>query len=489
MRPPAIMIQGTGSDVGKSLIVAGLCRLFTRRGLRVRPFKPQNMSNNAAVTADGGEIGRAQALQARAARLAPSVHMNPILLKPESMTGSQVIVQGAVMGRVKARDYAAMKPGLMPKVLDSYHRLAADADLMLIEGAGSPAEINLRAGDLANMGFAEAADLPVVLVGDIDRGGVLAAIAGTCSLLPAAERARIKAYLINKFRGDSTLFTPAIAILKDRTGLDCLGVVPHLAGLGILPDEDSMSLDHRVHKTGGGALTIAVPRLPSLANADDLDPLRAESAVNLDLVPPGRPLPRDAAIILLPGSKATLADLAFLRREGWDIDLLAHHRAGGSIVGLCGGYQILGRTIADPHGMEGVPGIAPGLGLLDVETILSPHKRLTEIKTIDGLSGLPVQGYEIHLGETTGPGRDRPLLRLNGQNEGAVSPDGRVIGTYLHGLFGADAWRRRYLAGLGVDLGPSFSVEHQIETALDRLADHLAAHVDIEALWRIAVGS
>jgi adenosylcobyric acid synthase len=487
VRTPALMIQGTGSDVGKSLIVAGLARAFTRRGLTVRPFKPQNMSNNAAVTAEGGEIGRAQALQALACGVAPSADMNPVLLKPQSATGAQVVVQGQVWGQVLARDYKDLKPKLMPAVLESFRRLSAGVDLVLVEGAGSPAEVNLRAGDIANMGFAEAADLPVVLVGDIGRGGVLASLVGTCHLLPPAERARIQGYIVNKFRGDIALFRPALSLLKDETGLDCLGIVPHFAEAGRLPAEDSVALDRRDGMAKPGArFKVAVPRLPFIANFDDLDPLAAEPAVEVVMVEAGSALPRDADLVLLAGSKATLADLDAFRAAGWDIDIQAHVRAGRWVLGLCGGYQMLGRSLADPEGMEGPPGTAVGLGLLDVETVLAADKRLVTLSGQDEISGAEVAGYEMHLGRTVGPDAARPFLRFDGRGEGAVSPSGRVMGSYVHGLFAADGWRRHFLQSLGGAGDPLLSHGALVESVLDRLAEHLEAHLDLDRLLRIA---
>ncbi|GGF02638.1 cobyric acid synthase [Aliidongia dinghuensis] len=480
------MFQGTGSDVGKSLLVAGLGRAFTRRGLRVLPFKPQNMSNNAAVTADGGEIGRAQALQARACGVEPGIDMNPVLLKPHSETGAQIIVQGRVWRDAEARRYQALKPELMPFVLESFDRLAARADLVLIEGAGSPAEVNLRAGDIANMGFAEAADVPVVLIGDIDRGGVIASIVGTQALLEPAERARLKGYLINKFRGDVGLFGSAVDILKARTGLDCLGIVPHWAEAAKLPAEDAVALDQSLGIREGGAFRVVVPRLPNISNFDDLDPLSAEPGVSVEFVAPGRPLPRDADLVLLPGSKATRADLAALRAQGWDIDLLAHARAGGRVLGLCGGYQILGRSIVDPTGMEGPAGESAGLGLLDVTTVLHAHKTLTRLDVRDDLTGEQLQAYEIHVGETDGPGRTQPFLVLDGRPEGAVSADGRIAGCYLHGLFTADGWRRRFLGDVGAATDPTLGFEAMVGRTLDRLADHLETVIDLDRLLEIA---
>jgi adenosylcobyric acid synthase len=495
-RTPALMLQGTGSDVGKSLLVAGLARALTGRGLRVRPFKPQNMSNNAAVTAEGGEIGRAQALQARACGVPPSTDMNPVLLKPQSERGAQVIVEGRVLGAASASDYHALKPTLLPRVLASFNRLSAAADIVLIEGAGSAAEINLRDGDIANMGFAAAADVPVVLVGDIDRGGVLAAIAGTVALLEPDERARLRGYIVNKFRGDPRLFDSALDILRRRTALDCLGLVPFFPAARDLPAEDSMALDSTPPpplrgREGRGEspthqpLRIAVPRLPRIANFDDLDPLAAEPHVALELVPPGRALPL-ADLVLLPGSKATLADLAELRANGWDIDILAHARRGGAVLGLCAGYQMLGRRIADPDGIESPAGAAPGLGLLDVETVLGREKLLVEASGIELASGAPVRGYEMHLGRTTGPDTARPMLRLGDRPDGAVSPDGHIAGCHLHGLFAGDGFRRAFLARLGGTGDGALDYERRVETTLDALAAHLERSLDIPRLLEIA---
>jgi adenosylcobyric acid synthase len=481
----ALMIQGTGSGVGKSLLVAGLCRALTRRGLRVRPFKPQNMSNNAAVTAEGGEIGRAQALQARACGVAPTTDMNPVLLKPQGETGAQVVVQGRVTGTASARDYHRLKPTLMPAVLESFARLGREADIVLVEGAGSPAEVNLRQGDIANMGFAEAADLPVVLVGDIDRGGVLAALVGTYALLPPSERARIAGYVVNKFRGDVRLFDDALDVIHSRTWLRCLGIVPHFALARLLPEEDSLGAGERA--TGGGRVKIAVPLLPRIANFDDLDPLIAEPDVTVLWVRPGEPLPGDATLVIIPGSKATLADLAAFRAEGWDIDLAAHRRRGGRVLGLCAGYQMLGRRIADPHGIEGAPGEAPGLGLLDVETVLTSSKVLAETGGTERATGMKVRGYEMHLGETDASGR--PMLLLDdGRVDGAVSSDGKVAGCYLHGLFASDPFRCAFLAELGATADPALRFETRIEATLDALAEHLERHLDIDALLAIAEG-
>ena len=481
----ALMIQGTGSDVGKSLMVAGLARAFTQRGLRVRPFKPQNMSNNAAVTADGGEIGRAQALQARAARVASSVHMNPVLLKPQSMIGAQIIVQGRVQGSAKAAEYQLLKAGLMPAVLDSFARLRGESDLVLVEGAGSASEVNLRANDIANMGFARAADVPVILVGDIDRGGVIASLVGTQTVLDPADAAMIQGFIVNRFRGDPTLFADGMALIAARTGWAALGLVPFLPQAAQLPAEDALALDHALPRRPGARLRIAVPILPCIANFDDLDPLVAEPAVEVLRVRPGQALPGDADLIILPGSKATIADLAALRAAGFDIDITAHLRRGGRVLGLCGGYQMLGQELDDPEGVEGPPGCVPGLGFLQVTTAVSGIKRLAPVlgHTADGAA---FAGYEMHMGVTRGADCARPFATLvDGSSEGACSADGRVFGTYVHGLFNAEeqrgAWLARFAAG-----APSVAYEQQVEAALDALAAHLEAHLDLDGLLRMA---
>ncbi|HEV2301456.1 MAG TPA: cobyric acid synthase [Stellaceae bacterium] len=495
MSARALMLQGTGSDVGKSLLVAGLARAFARRGLAVRPFKPQNMSNNAAVTGQGGEIGRAQALQARACGVPPTADMNPVLLKPQGETGAQIILRGRLWGAAGAAEYRRLAPQFLPQVLASFARLTREADLVLVEGAGSPAEVNLRADDIANMGFAEAAQVPVVLVGDIGRGGVIAQLAGTVMLLSDSERRLLAGYIVNKFRGDPALFAGGLAALGERTGLRSFGVVPYFAEAHLLPAEDSLALRPPSPRTRGGGrgegrkpgerLQIAVPLLPRIANFDDLDPLAAEPEIDLVMVPPGRPLPREAALVILPGSKATIADLECLRGEGWDIDLLAHRRQGGCILGLCGGYQMLGKSIADPLGLEGPPRAAPGLGLLDVETVLDREKRLRLACGVEIASGMPVEGYEMHLGGTTGAALAWPMLRLGDGDCGAVSEDRRVMGCYLHGLFASDPFRRAFLARLGAAAG-DFCYRQRIEETLDRLALHLEASLDLDALLAAA---
>jgi adenosylcobyric acid synthase len=481
-RTPAVMLQGTGSHVGKSTLVAGLARALARRGLAVRPFKPQNMSNNAAVTPDGGEIGRAQALQARAAGVAPSVHMNPVLLKPESDTGSQVIVQGKRAGSLRAATFGERKADLMPRVLESFAVMEQDADIVLVEGAGSPAETNLRAGDIANMGFALTAGVPVVLVGDIDRGGVIASLVGTHAVIAPEERALIRGFAINKFRGDVALFDGGLATIAERTAWPSLGVVPWFADAHRLPAEDALDLVDRGR--GPGRLVVAVPVLSRIANFDDLDPLSQEPEIDLRLVAPGTPLPVDADLVILPGSKATIADLAFLRARGWDIDLAGHVRRGGQVLGLCGGFQMLGRSIADPEGLEGRAQTVPGLGLLDIHTVMTATKTVRAVRARHIASLQPVAGYEIHLGRTSGPDCLRPVLEIDGQMDGATSADGRVAGCYVHGLFASDGFRKAWLAGFGHR--SALAYEAGIEATLDALADHCEAHLDIERILAIA---
>jgi adenosylcobyric acid synthase len=483
---PAIMLQGTGSDVGKSLLAAGLCRAFARRGLTVRPFKPQNMSNNAAVTADGGEIGRAQALQARACGVAPTTDMNPVLLKPQSEVGAQVVVQGRVWGNAKAREYQALKGELLPKVLESFRRLGEAADLVIVEGAGSPAEVNLRAGDIANMGFAEAADLPVILVADIDRGGVIASLVGSHAVLSEAEARRVAGYIVNKFRGDVGLFDEGLAVITARSGWPSLGVVPYFPDAAQLPAEDAVALS-RAEAAEGRAIKIAVPQLARIANFDDFDPLIAEPDVAVDFVAPGRALPGDADLVILPGSKATLADLAFLRDQGWDIDLAAHLRRGGRLLGICGGYQMLGRRVADPQGIEGPAGAAAeGLGLLEVETVLTGEKALKEVRGRHLESGAALRGYEMHVGVTEGPAwRGRSSTWTAGPRA-PYRKDGQVAGCYLHGLFADDGFRGAFLGALKQRAGSGLAYEARVEATLDRLAAHLESHLDLDRVLAIA---
>ncbi len=476
----SIMIQGTGSNVGKSVLVAGLARAYTKRGLRVAPFKPQNMSNNAAATENGGEIGRAQALQARAAKRPTHTDMNPILLKPETDTGAQIILQGQRAGTMKAGDYRKDKSKLLGAALQSFDRLCSDADLVLIEGAGSPAETNLRKGDIANMGFACAAGVPVVLVGDIHRGGVIAQIVGTQAVLEAGDLEMIRGFAINRFKGDVSLFDEGRDDIATRTGWPCLGVVPWFHDAWKLPAEDMMD----IRSYAGGACKIVVPQLERMANFDDLDPLSAEPEVTVEIVPAGRPLPGDADLVLLPGSKSTIGDLAYFRAQGWDIDLYAHVRRGGHVLGLCGGYQMLGKTISDPDGVDGRPGQVDGLGLLDVNTIMAGKKQVT-LRSATALPGRePVSGYEIHMGSTDGPDCARAWLQIEGRPEGAASANGRIRGSYLHGIFTSDAFRASYLAELGVTSENAY--EDGVEQVLDDLADHLEQHMDLDLLLSLA---
>ena len=480
MTTPRLMIQGCGSNVGKSVLVAGLARAFADRGLRVAPFKPQNMSNNAAVTADGGEIGRAQALQARAARREPVSDMNPVLLKPETERGAQVVLRGKALTRASARDYAKLKPTLMRGVLDAFSALEADADLMLVEGAGSPAEINLRAGDIANMGFARATLTPVVLIGDIDRGGVIAQLVGTHAVLDPEDAALVKGFAINKFRGDPSLFDDGYAAIEARTGWRGFGVIPWFAEARRLPAEDASDIRPAL----GEGTKVCCLRLSRIANFDDLDPFAAEPGLRVEMVEPGEPIPGDAAVVIVPGSKSTRGDLAFLRAQGWDVDLIAHRRRGGRILGLCGGYQMLGRVIEDPQGHDGAPGTSEGLGLLDLATVMTGDKALTRVRaTTQG--GATAEGYEIHVGRTEGPDRARPLFHVEGRPEGAVSADGLVAGTYLHGCFASDAARAEWLAAWGQPPSPA-RYEDGVEAALDGLAAHLSAHLDLDALLATA---
>lgn len=483
----ALMIQGTGSSVGKSMLVAGFCRLLTRQGLRVRPFKPQNMSNNAAVTADGGEIGRAQALQALACGVETSVHMNPILLKPQSEVGSQIIVQGRVWGQARARDYQALKRQLMPFVLESFAHLQAEADIVLVEGAGSASEVNLRANDIANMGFARAAGVPVILAGDIDRGGVIGSLVGTHTVLDEADRALIQGFIVNRMRGDLSLFAEGMRFIAHRTGWAPLGLVPYFSDAHRLPAEDAADLASRAGASPReGKFRIAVPVLPGIANFDDLDPLAAEPEVALQMLRHGAPLPPETDLVILPGSKTTITDLAALRAYGWDADIIAHVRRGGHVMGLCGGYQMLGQTIADPDGIEGPPATVPGLGLLDVETVLRGPKQLRRVDSATTADGLPLSGYEMHMGVTTGPATARPVVTFtDGRSDGAVSDNACVMGTYIHGFFGDDRQRAAWLTRFGVSASGRAHAS-SIDAVLDALADHLALHCDIPKILAIA---
>jgi len=480
----ALMIQGTGSDVGKSVIVAGLCRIARQRGLKVAPFKPQNMSNNAAACEGGGEIGRAQALQAWAAGIDPSVDHNPVLLKPETDKVSQVVVHGRAYSTMDARKFIGSRDTLLPPVMESFDRLAKDNDLIIIEGAGSPAEVNLRQRDIANMGFARHAGVPVCLLGDIERGGVIASIVGTKSVISREDAAMITGFAINKFRGDPSLFTDGVTAIEERTGWPCYGVIPWLSATAKLPAEDAVSLV-RDRPVETRAIRVVAPMLSRMANFDDADPLRLDPHVDFQFVPPGSPLPRDADLIILFGTKSTQGDLQFLRDQGWDHDIIAHARTGGRVLGICGGYQMLGRRIIDEHGVDGAPGQAEGLGLLDIETHMSGEKIVRPVVGQCALSGIDVSGYEIHVGESMGPDCKRAVTCIDGSDDGARSPDGRVSGTYVHGLLCGDDYRSVFLKGInGVE--SSYAYSDVVDDSLNELAKGLETALDVDKLFASA---
>jgi adenosylcobyric acid synthase len=468
------MVQGTTSDAGKSTLVAGLCRVLYRRGIRVAPFKPQNMALNSAVTADGGEIGRAQAVQAMACGLEPHTDMNPVLLKPNSDTGCQVIVQGKVACNIEAGAYQDYKPFAMRAVMESWQRLQAQYDGVLVEGAGSPAEINLRANDIANMGFAEAADVPVLLVADIDRGGVFAHLVGTLALLSESERARVAGFVINRFRGDIALLQPGLDWLEQHTGKPVLGVLPYLHGLHIEAEDAIASTQPEKQD----ALRVAVFAFPRISNHTDFDALRLHPRVDLQFVRPGQPLP-PADLVILPGSKSVRPDLAFLREQGWDVALQKHLRYGGKVLGICGGFQMLGEMLHDPHGLEGDAGSSRGLGLLAMDTTLEAHKQLKRVSGRLTFAGAAVAGYEIHMGMSRGAALQHPALQLEDGAEGALSQDGCIAGTYLHGLFDHPEACAAWLKWAGLEeASPDFDYRQLREQGLDRLADAVQQHLD-----------
>ncbi|TDF67764.1 cobyric acid synthase [Cupriavidus sp. L7L] len=480
-----LMVQGTTSDAGKSTVVAGLCRVLARAGTRVAPFKPQNMALNSAVTADGGEIGRAQALQAQAARLAPHTDMNPVLLKPSSDTGAQVIIHGRARLDLDARAYHAYKPEAMKAVLASHARLEQAYDVVLVEGAGSPAEINLRERDIANMGFAERVDCPVVLVADIDRGGVFAHLVGTLDCLSDSERARVTGFIINRFRGDISLLEPGLDWLTARTGKPVFGVLPYLHGLHL--DAEDAIIGTQATRSGARRLRVIVPVLPRIANHTDFDALRAHPQVDLQFIGPGMPVP-PADLVVLPGSKSVRADLAFLRANGWEAALQRHLRYGGKLVGICGGMQMLGRQVHDPDGREGPAGSSAGLGWLDYETTLAAEKQLRQVSGRLADADAPVRGYEIHLGVTTGAGLERPALWLDRGDgtmrpDGACSADGQVMATYVHGLFDDPAGCQALLHWAGLDGAQAVDLDALREASIERLADTLAAHLDLGTMF------
>lgn len=481
----AIMLQGTGSDVGKSVLTAGLCRVFANRGLTVRPFKPQNMSNNAAVTVDGGEIGRAQALQAQACRIAPSTLMNPVLLKPESDHTAQVIVRGRAKGHLHASNFIGGRAAFLPEVLTAFRTLCSQSDLVIVEGAGSPAEINLRQGDIANMGFARAANVPVVMIGDIDRGGVIASLAGTHAVLDPDDRELIKGFIVNRLRGDASIFQSGYDFIEKFTGWKGLGVLPWIDSIRELPSEDSIPED--VDCSAASRIEIAVPLMPRIANFDDLDALEGETHVKITRIRPGQPLPASAHVVFLPGSKATIADLQFFRRQGWDIDLAGHIRRGGYVFGLCGGYQMLGQTINDPDGIEGNPTTIPGLGLLEVDTVLTRDKQIYQTSGMTLSDSARFSGYEIHCGETVrSHHRVMPLIRCDdGRLDGAISPDGRIAGCYVHRLFDMTGQRAAWLDRWGAR-SDGLDYTARVERALETVASTMESGLDIEGLLAIA---
>jgi len=481
MNSRSLMVQGTTSDAGKTTLVAGLCRVLHRRGIAVAPFKPQNMALNSAVTADGGEIGRAQALQAQAAGISPTTDLNPILLKPDSDTGAQVIVHGRVVTRLEAQAYHDYKRVAMDAVLASHARLSQRYRAIVVEGAGSPAEINLRANDIANMGFAEAVDCPVVLIADIDRGGVFAHLVGTLDLLSPSEQARVRGFVINRFRGDIALLEPGLRWLEARTSKPVLGVLPYLQRLD-LDAEDAIRADGATKP--GAALRVVVPVLPRISNHTDFDALARHPQVDLRFVGPDD-APPPADLVILPGSKSVRADLAHLLAQGWTAYLERHLRYGGRLLGICGGFQMLGTSIADPDGIEGEPGESAGFGWLDVSTRLAPHKQLRNVEGRLSLCGTqaPVRGYEIHAGVSSGAGLDRPLIRIGDRVDGARCADDCILGTYLHGLFDTPESLNLLLRWAGLDDALPLDVGAQREAALDRLADAVERHLDLRRVF------
>ncbi|MEM9172270.1 MAG: cobyric acid synthase [Pseudomonadota bacterium] len=475
------MLQGTGSDVGKSTLVAALARIARRRGIAVAPFKPQNMSNNAAACGDGGEIGRAQALQAQAAGLVPRVDFNPVLLKPQSDRTSQVVVHGRAASTQAAAQYIGQRGALLEPVMQSFGRLIDEFELVIVEGAGSPAEINLRRGDIANMGFATHAGVPVCLIADIERGGVIASLVGTQAVLDPDDAAMITGFIVNKFRGDPTLFDAGVDAIKSYTGWRAYGVVPWLPATARLPAEDAVSLTSSTD-CSATTLKIAAPMLSRMANFDDADPLAHQPGVAFVWIKPGEPIPQDTDVIIVFGSKSTLGDLAFLRAQAWDHDIMAHAQRGGHVLGICGGYQMLGQRIHDPDGVDGPAGSAAGLGLLDVETTMSADKTVRAVSGHCVVNDTAVSGYEIHAGDTTGPDCNRPMFALDGRTDGAASADGRITGTYLHGMFTNDAFRNHWLHRIGASDLPGYDFDASVESALDTIADHVADCVDIDAV-------
>lgn len=486
MAAKVLMFQGTGSDVGKSTLVAGICRAAVRRGLSVAPFKPQNMSNNAAACLDGGEIGRAQALQARACGLEPQTDFNPVLLKPQSDMSAQVVVHGQVYATTSASDYMlTQRAHLMDAVVESYRRLEAQYDLILVEGAGSASEVNLRNNDIANMGFARAINAPVCLIGDIDRGGVIASVVGTKHVIDPEDAELISSFIINRFRGDPTLFENGVTAIEEATSWPCRGVVPWLPEALRLPQEDAVvleSMNAMDSQPNTKKLHVSVPMLSRIANFDDLDPLRAEANVFVEFIPPGSTIPLHTNVVIIPGTKSTIADLRFIKEQGWDHDILALSRSGARVLGICGGYQLLGTSIADPDGIEGPPRTVEGLGLLNVTTKMSKRKTVVQVSSRCMRSGHTVDGYEIHIGETSGKDTGRPLLNSDGKKDGAISANGLVEGTYMHGLFGSDAFRSWWVDSFREGTSSTINYNSEVEADLDALAASMESSIDIDAL-------
>jgi len=512
MKAKTLMVQGCTSDAGKSTLVTAICRWLVRRGLRVAPFKPQNMALNSAVTADGGEIGRAQAAQAMACRIAPTTDMNPVLLKPNTDVGAQVIIQGHAIGNMDALDYHAYKATAQAAVLDSFERLCGQYEAVIVEGAGSPAEINLRANDIANLGFAEAVDCPVIIVADIDRGGVFAHLVGTLDLLSKTEQARVKGFVINRFRGDIALLQNGLDWLEERTGKPVLGVLPYLHGLQ-LEAEDAITRDMPYASSTEPRLRVIVPVTPRISNHTDFDALRAHPQIDFRFIGPDETIP-SADLIVLPGSKAVRADLAFLRQQGWDAAIAKHLRYGGKLIGICGGFQMLGESIDDPEGLEGAPGVAPALGYLAMRTTLAAAKQLRNMQGELCLPGHPVmRGYEIHAGVTTGPALARPACRVARMKaedrnpgtdageapdsaalhpgylpDGTISDDNQILGTYLHGLFDSPAACDALLTWAGLTNAKSPDIAALRDASIERLADTIERFMDTEKLMAILEG-
>ncbi|MCA0937545.1 cobyric acid synthase [Vibrio alginolyticus] len=478
---PSLMVQGTTSDAGKSVLVAGLCRVLARRGIKVAPFKPQNMALNSAVTKDGGEIGRAQEVQAQACNIESTVHMNPVLIKPNSDTGAQIILQGKALSDMDAASFHDYKKVAMDTVLDSFSQLQKEYDSIMVEGAGSPAEINLREGDIANMGFAEAADVPVIIIADIDRGGVFAHLYGTLELLSESEQARVKGFVINRFRGDIRLLQSGLDWLEEKTGKPVLGVLPYLHGFN-LEAEDAITEQQEL--STNVKLNVVVPVLTRISNHTDFDVLRLNPDINLRYVGKGERIEK-ADLVILPGTKSVRDDLDYLRSQGWDADILRHIRLGGKVIGICGGYQMLGKTIADPDGVESAPGQSEGLGLLDVHTVLTGSKQLTRTEAIVTLNGKEAlaKGYEIHVGRSEVSG-ETPLRLDSGLTDGAISECGQVMGTYLHGFFDEVDVLNLVTEWVNGSQVKQQNFQELKERGINRIADAIEQHMNLDFLFK-----